>query len=71
MESELFGHEKGAFTGAHASRPGQIELADGGTLFWTRSGAWDCRCRASCYAFCRTGWCSGWAAKSRRKSTSV
>ncbi|HET7185582.1 MAG TPA: sigma-54 dependent transcriptional regulator [Terriglobales bacterium] len=33
IDSELFGHEKGAFTGAHASRPGQIELADGGTLF--------------------------------------
>ncbi|MBZ5509976.1 MAG: sigma-54 dependent transcriptional regulator [Acidobacteriia bacterium] len=33
IESELFGHEKGAFTGAHASRPGQIELADTGTLF--------------------------------------
>ena len=33
IESELFGHEKGAFTGAHAARPGHIELADRGTLF--------------------------------------
>jgi len=33
IESELFGHERGAFTGADVARPGHIELADGGTLF--------------------------------------
>jgi two-component system response regulator AtoC len=33
LESELFGYEKGAFTGAHISKPGRVELADGGTLF--------------------------------------
>ena len=33
LESELFGYEKGAFTGAHASKPGRVELAHGGTLF--------------------------------------
>jgi two-component system response regulator AtoC len=33
LESELFGYEKGAFTGAHASKPGRVELANGGTLF--------------------------------------
>jgi transcriptional regulator with PAS, ATPase and Fis domain len=33
LESELFGFERGAFTGAHQSKPGQIELASGGVLF--------------------------------------
>ncbi len=33
LESELFGYEKGAFTGAHSSKPGRVELANGGTLF--------------------------------------
>ncbi len=46
FESELFGYEKGAFTGANAQSPGKFELADGGTLFLDEIGNMPLSCQA-------------------------
>jgi transcriptional regulator with PAS, ATPase and Fis domain len=43
MESELFGHEKGAFSGADTAKPGLFEMANGGTLFLDEVGELDAR----------------------------
>jgi len=55
MESEIFGHEKGAFTGAHEARPGAAERADGGTLFLDEICEMDLALQAKLLRFIQTG----------------
>jgi two-component system, NtrC family, response regulator AtoC len=61
FESELFGYERGAFTGAYGSKPGRVELARGGTLFLDEVGDLDLNLQAKLLqllqdgVFCRIG----------------
>src|SRR5262249_5586086 len=56
LESELFGHERGAFTGAHIARPGRVEQAHLGTLFLDEIGDLDSALQSKLLHFLQDGY---------------
>jgi len=61
VESELFGYEKGAFSGADSTKPGLFELAEAGTLLLDEIGELDAKVQAKLYAFSTVSLTTAWA----------